>query len=320
MSIPEPPIVGTSPEFQNVLRTARMVAALDVTVLLTGETGTGKELLAQAMHAASRRADKPFLALNCAALPEHLVESELFGCRRGAFTGAVADQPGKIVSADGGTLLLDEVGELPLAAQAKLLRFLECGEVHPVGQAFPRKVQVRILAATNRDLLREVEAGRFREDLFYRLNVVPIELPPLRERRGDIPVLIEHFMGEFGRAHGLPAASFTRDAFARLKAYRWPGNIRELRNLCERVAILFAGRTVGADVLPREMQNEGERSFSATVTEALALPEGGIVLDDLERTLIGQALVKTGGNRSKAARLLGLTRDTLLYRMKKYEL
>lgn len=314
-------VVGSSAEIQNLLRTAQMVAAIDVTVLLTGETGTGKELLADAMHRASRRAGKPFLAVNCAALPEHLIESELFGCRRGAFTGAVADQPGKIVAAEGGTLLLDEIGEMPLAAQAKLLRFLESGEVHPVGQAFPRQVQVRIIAATNRDLLREVERGRFREDLFYRLNVVPIELPPLRERRGDVPVLLDHFLGHFGRLHGLPQPSFTRDAMVRLKAYRWPGNIRELRNLCERMVILFAGRVVDADVLPREIVGDTQdRGGLPAVAGVLALPDGGVVLDDLERSLIGQALVRSGGNRSKAARLLGLSRDTLLYRIKKHEL
>ncbi len=309
-------MVGQSAEFQATIRTAQIVAATHATVLLTGETGTGKELMAQAIHMASRRAERQFLALNCAALPDALVESELFGYRRGAFTGAVADRAGKLVAADGGTLFLDEIGEMPLAAQAKLLRFLETGDVQPVGQALPRRVDVRVIAAANRDLGCLAAEGKFREDLFYRLHVVPIELPPLRRRQADIPALVTNFLDAAAHAHGLSPAQPTAQALDVLKRYRWPGNVRELRNICERMAILQAGTFFDAENLPPEMRrptrNDGVGAF-------LPLPDEGIVLEDVERGLIAEALEKARGNRSEAARLLGVTRDTLLYRMKKYQ-
>ncbi len=317
MDVIDTRLIGASPEMASLLRTARVVAAADATVLLVGETGTGKELLAEVLHAWSRRHQGPFLPVNCAALPEALVESELFGCRRGAFTGAVSDQPGKVVAADGGTLFLDEVGELPLAAQAKLLRFLESGEVQPVGQARPRRVSARVVAATNRDLTALVADGRFRQDLFYRLNVVPIDLPPLRERAGDVPVLLEHFLRRLARVHDLAPPRLSPEALRRLKAYRWPGNVRELRNVCERLVILHAGGVVDVAALPVEIRS-GAAPEPARL--GLSLPDGGLRLDEVERSLIGQALAKTAGNRSQAARLLGISRDTLLYRLKKYAL
>ncbi len=308
-------IIGRSPEIQATIRTAQIVAATDATVLLCGETGTGKELMAQAVHRASRRVRRPFVALNCAAMPEALVESELFGARRGAYTGAVADQPGKLVAAEGGTVFLDEIGEMPPAVQAKLLRFLETGEVQPVGQAMPQRVDVRIVAATNRDLARRVEEGQFREDLFYRLNVVPIELPPLRRRKADIGCLVAFLLDRACRAYGLAPAVLQPAALAVLERYRWPGNVRELRNTCERLAILRAGQPIAVDDLPPEFLRPAPAGRHAR----MCLPEGGIVLDELERDLIRDALQMSRGNRSEAARLLGLTRDTLLYRIKKYQ-
>ncbi|MDD3450043.1 MAG: sigma-54 dependent transcriptional regulator [Gammaproteobacteria bacterium] len=310
-------LIGEAPEFQAVVRATRIVAATDVALLILGESGTGKELLAHAVHQHSRRAGRAFVSVNCAALPETLAESELFGHRRGAFTGATADSPGRIRSAAGGTLLLDEIGELPLSMQAKLLRFLESGECQALGQSMPERVDVRIIAATNRDLLTEVEAGRFREDLYYRLNVVPLELPPLRERSGDVSLLVDHLTGEIAAQHGLEPPRYSPQARALLEAYGWPGNVRELRNVCERMVVFCAGREVGPDNLPREFRHGGSVHASAR-GGAFALPDSGVRLDDVEAYLIRQALDKARGNRSKAARLLGLTRDTLLYRLKKY--
>lgn len=306
--------VGSSPSFQALLRSARLVAAADVTILIQGESGTGKELLAHTVHAGSRRAGGPFVSINCAALPEQLAESELFGHRKGAFTGAHCDVPGRVRAADGGTLFLDEVGELPLAVQAKLLRFLESGECQGVGDTVPRRVNVRVVAATNRNLATMVDAGTFRTDLFYRLNVVPLELPPLRERPGDLDILLRHLMTQLAAEHGLAAPRFEAGALKLLKTYPWPGNVRELRNFCERMLVLFHGRHVAAENLPQEI-----RSPSLPVSHGgFALPDTGINLDELEVDMIRQALYKTRGNRSRAARLLGLTRDTLLYRIRKH--
>jgi DNA-binding NtrC family response regulator len=306
-------LVGDSPALQQVLRAAALVAATDVPVLVRGESGTGKELLARSLHAQSSRAAREFVSVNCAALPEALAESLLYGHRRGAFTGAVEHQAGYVVSADGGTLFLDEVGELSLAVQAKLLRFLESGELQPVGQAGTRRVDVRVIAATNRDLETAVRAGRFREDLYYRLNVIPLELPPLREREGDVAQLMTHLTAELSTRHDLEAPRYSPAALARLQRYPWPGNVRELRNLCERMLVLFSGRSVEPDNLPAEIRQEARASASP-----FRLPVGGIHLDSVESELIRQALALTAGNRSQAARLLGLTRDTLLYRIKKY--
>ena len=309
-------LLGDSPEFNSVIRSARIIAATDVTVLVLGESGTGKELMAQALHQASARRDEPFVAINCAALPEQLVESELFGHRKGAFTGAVESQPGRIRAAEGGTLFLDEVGELPLAIQAKLLRFLESGECQAVGENAPRKIDVRVIAATNRDLYSQVRQGLFREDLYYRLNVVPLELPPLRQRRGDVSLLLQQLTSQLATRYGLEAPRYSNKAITRLEGYAWPGNIRELRNFCERMVVLLNGRTVEAENLPQDIT----RPQSAASTGPFTLPASGINLDELEQEMIRQALDRTHGNRSRAARLLGLSRDTLLYRIKKYAL
>ncbi|CAL1241588.1 sigma-54 interaction domain-containing protein [Candidatus Methylocalor cossyra] len=308
-------LIGQAPNFEALLRSAKMVAATDVTVLVVGETGTGKEVLAHALRQHSPRSDKPFVTLNCAALPEALAESELFGHRKGAFTGAIGSQTGRLQAADGGTVFLDEVDSLPVPIQAKLLRFLETGEIQPVGEAHPVTIDVRIIAATNANLQDKIAKGEFRRDLYYRLNVVPLEIPPLRERIGDIQLLVNHFMKQFAEEHRLPEASFSKAAMNRLIAYPWPGNVRELRNVCERLSILLAGRTIEESNLPAEI------IARAPATKPLFdLPELGIDLEKVEIDLIRQALTRTNGNRSRSARLLGISRDTLLYRMQKYGL
>jgi len=311
-------LLGNAPEFKSVIRSAQIVAATDVTVLILGESGTGKELLAQALHKASPRRDGPFVTINCAALPENLVESELFGHKKGAFTGAHDNSQGRIRAAEGGTLFLDEIGELPQAIQAKLLRFLESGECQAVGEQTPHKVNVRVITATNRDLFTQVREGSFREDLYYRLNVVPLELPPLRKRRGDVALLLKALTTDLAHQHGLEPPRFTSKAQTRLEAHRWPGNIRELRNFCERMVVLHHDQDVDVGDLPMDIIDPlGETPEEAA---PFSLPQEGISLDELEREMIRQALDRTHGNRSRAARLLGLTRDTLLYRIKKYAL
>lgn len=309
-------LIGQSPNFEAMLRSARMVAATDVTVLLCGETGTGKEILANALQQHSPRANKPFIALNCAALPEGLAETELFGHRKGAFTGAVAHQMGRLHAADQGTIFLDEVDSLPLALQAKLLRFLESGEIQPVGDTRTERLDVRVIAATNSDLHEKIASGAFRRDLYYRLNVVPLEIPPLRERGGDVLLLLDHYMDGFAREHGTPPSRLGKTALRCLTAYRWPGNVRELRNLCERLAILFPGRVLEKEHLPPEIS--GEAPVTSSSSSTFTLPAAGIQWEELEKDLIRQALQRARGNRSQTARLLGITRDTLLYRMQKY--
>jgi len=308
-------LIGDAPVFCTVKRAARVVAATDVTVLILGESGTGKELLARAIHDDSKRSEKPFITINCAALPEGIVESELFGHRKGSFTGAISDSTGRIRAAHGGTLFLDEVGELPFSIQAKLLRFLEDGECHAIGHTLPDRVDVRVIAATNRDLYALVKAGRFRKDLYYRLHVVPLELPPLRQRDRDLHLLLNHFTEHFANRYSLPAPLYSSDTLNLLKAYEWPGNIRELRNVSERMVALYSGRTIHPELLPAEFTQHGQ-----TLREGnnFNLPDSGIDFYALEAQLIRQALAKARGNRSKAARLLGLTRNTLLYRMSKY--
>lgn len=309
-------IIGQSPALDSLIRSAKIVAATDVTVLLKGETGTGKEVLASAIQQASARADKAFITLNCAALPESLIESELFGHKKGSFTGATTDKQGLFQAADGGTLFLDEINSLPLSIQAKLLRFLESGECLAVGEIKPYKVDVRIISATNADLNRQIESGEFRSDLYFRLNVVPLELPPLAQRTEDIESLIKHFLALFEDAHALTAPKFSKQALRVLKAYPWPGNIRELRNLCERLSILLAGRVIEPENLPSEFT--AKIIANAPATSNFTLPETGLQLDTLEADLIHQALNRTNGNRSKSAKLLGISRDTLLYRMQKH--
>jgi len=309
-------IIGQSPALDSLIRNAKIVAATDVTVLLKGETGTGKEVLATAIQQAGSRANKAFITLNCAALPESLIESELFGHKKGSFTGATTDKQGLFQAADGGTLFLDEINSLPLSIQAKLLRFLESGECLAVGEIKPYKVDVRVISATNTDLNKQIEAGQFRSDLYFRLNVVPLELPPLAQRTEDIESLIRYFLALFEKAHALTAPKFSKPALKALKAYPWPGNIRELRNLCERLSILLAGRTIEPENLPSEFTTKYISNASATTD--FTLPENGLQLDTLEADLIYQALNRTKGNRSKSAKLLGISRDTLLYRMQKH--
>ena len=307
-------MLGQSPEFEGVQRTAKIMAASDVTELIQGESGTGKELMAKYIHANSKRSTAPIVTINCAALPEALAESELFGHTKGAFTGATCDQQGRIQSADNGTLFLDEVGELPLTIQAKLLRFLENGECQTIGQTKTEKVNVRVIAATNRDLFKEVENGSFRKDLFYRLNVVPLEIPSLRERKSDIELLINALSAQVAVKHCLDVPRYNMQAIEYCQRYTWPGNIRELKNFCERMVILLSGKAITVDNLPLEIKTEQKTKTSDPYT----LPEGGVVLEKLEAQLIGQAMDKSHGNQSKAARLLGLTRSALLYRMKKH--
>ena len=309
-------IIGKSPALEALIRSAKVVAATDVTVLIKGETGTGKEVLASAIQQSSTRADKPFVTLNCAALPEGLVESEIFGHKKGSFTGAIAEKQGLFQAADGGTLFLDEINSLPLSIQSKLLRFLESGECQAVGGTKPYKVNVRVIAATNTDLQKQIEAGEFRSDLYFRLSVVPLELPALHERREDIETLAQHFFTHFAKTHGLEMPTVSRAAIKVMRAYQWPGNVRELRNLCERLCILLAGRLIEPENLPREFT----RHVSTTPENQYILPEYGVQLDALEADIIYQALVRTNGNRSKSARLLGISRDTLLYRIQKHGL
>ncbi|UJS24743.1 sigma-54 interaction domain-containing protein [Thiothrix winogradskyi] len=305
-------ILTRSPLMEAVLRSAHLIAQTDASVLITGESGTGKELVAHAMHAMSPRRQQAFITVNCAALPETLAESLLFGHRKGAFTGADHHHVGLLSAADGGTVFLDEIGELPLNLQAKLLRFLESGEIQPLGEAQTKRVNVRVLAATHRDLYALAQTGAFRQDLFYRLNIVPVELPALRERKEDITLLSQHFLQRFAAQHNLPVASFNKEAQAQLQRYAWQGNVRELRNLCERLSILLAGREIAASNLPQEM-----RSPALAANQPFNLPETGVNLEDLERNLLSQALERTQNNKTHAARLLGISRDALNYRLKK---
>ncbi|MET0089332.1 MAG: sigma-54 dependent transcriptional regulator [Candidatus Thiodiazotropha sp.] len=309
-------MLGKAPEFQTLIRAMRIVSATDATVLVTGESGTGKELLAQAIHENSHRRGKPFITVNCAALPTQLAESELFGHRKGSFTGATGDNIGKVQAAHGGTLFLDEIGELPVAVQAKLLRFLETGECQTVGHARTQKMDVRVVAATNRDLALSLNEGTFRSDLYYRLNVVPLELPPLRERNGDVDLLLSGLTTQLSETYRLRPPVYSKSVLKLLNSYAWPGNVRELKNLAERMLILFSGKRIEIENLPSEFRALPRQK--ALGDGQFVLPDQGISMDQLEANLIQQALMKTLGNRSKAARLLGLTRDTLLYRMKKY--
>lgn len=309
-------IIGKAPEFEAILRNAQMVAATDVTVLIKGETGTGKAVLAKSIQQNSKRSDKAYITLNCAALPEGIVESELFGHKKGSFTGADSNKTGIFQAAHEGTLFLDEVDLLPLAIQAKLLCFLESGECLAIGDTQPYQVNARIIAATNSDLNKKIANKEFRQDLFFRLNVVPMELPSLKQRSQDIDALVKHFLGEFAHTHGVEAPQFSKLTFKKLHAYAWPGNIRELRNLCERLSVLLPGETIEPENLPLEI-TAGSKKFGQDIS---LLPELGINLDNLEAELINQALKRSNGNRSKSARLLGLSRDKLLYRIQKHGL
>jgi DNA-binding NtrC family response regulator len=309
-------ILGKNPALLEVNNAARIVAATGVNTMLFGESGSGKELLARFIHAHSSRSDQPFVSVNCASMPVDLAESLLFGHHKGAFAGADEEHVGYLVSAANGTLFLNGVAELPLELQAKLLHFLESGEVLPLGSAKPVNVDVRLIAASSSDLGRMVDQGSFRQDLYYRLNVVPLEIPPLRKRQGDVPILLTHFVSLFSRRHGLKSPQFTKAALVCMRQYRWPGNVRELKNLCERLLVLLPGQEVGVQNLPHEFR---AAPVSESASDSMVrLPPEGIVLSSVEESLIRQALELARGNRSKAARLLGISRDTLLYRLKKF--
>jgi two-component system response regulator PilR (NtrC family) len=299
-----------------VFRMLERVAGTGVTVLVHGESGTGKELVARRLHALSGRKG-PFIAVNCSAIPEGLIESELFGHVKGSFTGAVADKPGLFDEAQAGTLFLDEVGELPLSLQPKLLRALQEGTVKRVGGNREIPVDARIVSATNKDLKAEVDAGRFREDLYYRLNVIALEIPPLRERRDDILLLGQHFLGKYAEAFGRPIKGFDREVIEALEGYDYPGNVRELENLVERAVALETGEYLSAGSLPGSLRRErgrGPLEFRGIPVDGMDL-EG--LLDTLERRYLEEALDRTGGNKTEAARMLGLSFRSLRYRLEK---
>jgi two-component system response regulator PilR (NtrC family) len=311
---------GQSPAMREVAALVAKIAPMRTTVLITGESGTGKERVARALHDQSERASRPFLVVNCGALPEALMESELFGHEKGAFTGAGARSLGLFREADGGTILLDEVGELPASLQVKLLRVLQERKVRPVGSAAEQSIDVRVLAATNRDVETDVREGRFRQDLYYRLNVLRVELPPLRERPGDVARLAERFMKHFAMELGKDVRALTPDALRALDVYTFPGNVRELENMMERAVALTSGPAIGLGDLPIAVSG-----LSAQAAPRLAdLPPEGCALDEVlgevERRLILQALERTGGVRKSAAKLLGVTFRSLRYRLAKHAL
>ena len=308
-------LVGHSPQMQRVFSIVRQVAGTTATVLVLGESGTGKELVARAVHGNSPRRERNFVAVNCAALSEGLIESELFGHVKGAFTGAVSAKEGRIVHADGGTLFLDEVGDMPLLTQAKLLRVLETREVLPVGGNTPRKVDVRLVAATNRDLRSMVKEGTFREDLLFRLQVVVIDLPPLRDRAGDIPLLIDHFIGELSRQHGRSLRGIAPEARTALLRYPWPGNVRELRNVIENMVLL-----AGSDVLALEDVPTEVREVAREPRKGGGYELAGRSMPEVERDLIEANLRLCAGNREKAARILCMGERTLYRKIKEYKL
>jgi two-component system response regulator AtoC len=315
-------LVGRSAAMQEVFKIVETVAPTNSTILILGETGTGKELVARAIHQISTRSSEKFVALNCSAIPESLLEAELFGHVKGAFTGAVANRQGRFELAHRGTLFLDEIGTMPLPLQAKLLRALQEREVERLGEGRPIKIDVRVLAATNARLDEMVRQGTFREDLFYRLNVIPVQLPPLRERRDDVPLLVRDMLQRLG-AHSVPPrvdVTFSQEAMRRLMAYDWPGNIRQLENTVERALALSPGRSqIDASVLPPDVRGDRPDDHGA----AINLPEQGLDLERelaiVERVYIAQALTRTEQNRSRAADLLGVKRTTLVEKIKRLE-
>ncbi len=303
-------MIGISDCMQNVFDMVRRVAPTEASVLITGESGTGKELIARAIHQGGPRCKAPFVAINCAAIPANLLESELFGHVRGAFTGAVRDHAGKFEQAHGGTLFLDEVGEMPVELQPKLLRVLQEMEVEPLGGKV-RSVDVRIIAATNQDVENAIEDGRFREDLFYRLSVIPIELPPLRQRTEDVPLLVRHYLERFSR--GTPL-NISDEALACMVAYPWPGNVRELQNAVERLVVLSNGETIEHHNLPAKLCSQTSISRSRVVE----LPPEGYSLEEIEKEAVLQSLERNEWNQTRAAAFLQVPRHTLIYRMEKY--
>lgn len=339
LGLPGRQLVGASAGFNIAFEMIRKVADTQATVLLLGESGVGKEMFARSLHHLSPRRDKPFIAVNCAAMPETLFEAELFGVEKGAFTGADASRPGKFELADGGTIFLDEVGTLSLSAQAKLLRVLQERVVEPIGASRPRQVNTRIVAATNADLRHAVQRGTFRSDLFFRLNVFPITIPPLRERRADLPVLMAHFLGVFCGQHGRDVPGFSEEAVSAMLNYDWPGNVRELENVIERGVILAQP---GESLAIHDLFNSGEKlndtryalTVDGLVQQARPAPpllkqtadmdigaralDSGLTLDEIERHILLAALEAHGGNRTRAANALRLTRAQFNYRLKKY--
>jgi transcriptional regulator with GAF, ATPase, and Fis domain len=323
-------IVGSSPSIQEVYRVIEKVADTPSTVLITGESGTGKELVAQALHLGSSRRGKPLIKINCAAIPRELMESELFGYERGAFTGAVTSKPGRFELADGGTLFLDEIGEIPIEMQVKLLRAPQESEFERVGGVKTLKVDVRLVAATNRDLQKEIVAGRFREDLYYRLAVVPVTLPPLRERRSDIPQLAEFFREKYNRRLGKKISGIEPAAMDALQAHAWQGNIRELENMMERTILFADGPVIRLSDLPESVRGGDPRKQTPPPMQATSAPsaaEAASMKDivrgaaaALERDLITRALEETGGNVTQAARRLKISRKSLQNKMKEFGL
>ncbi len=335
------PLVGRSPAMQEVYRIMARLTQTDLTVLITGESGTGKELVARALHDYGRRRNGPFVAINMAAIPRELIEAELFGHEKGAFTGAQQRSIGRFAQADGGTLFLDEIGDMPMEAQTRLLRVLQEGEYMPVGGRTAIRTDVRIVAATNKSLDTQIAQGQFREDLYYRLNVVPLRVPPLRERAGDVPDLVHHFLAS-GEKRGLPAKAIQPEAMTLLKRYHWPGNVRELENLVNRLAALYAQEEITADIVAQELpsassQGEGgagqvEAGLSAFMDRYLTdyfaqfgedLPPTGLyerIISEVEHPLISAALAATGGNQIRAAALLGLNRNTLRKKIREHDI
>jgi len=311
-------MVYRSKIMKTMVSVAHRIAPYKTTVLLQGESGTGKEMMAKLLHEKSDRADKPFIAVNCGAIPETLMESELFGYQKGAFTDAHTAKKGLIEAANNGTLFLDEIGELPLQLQVKLLRFIQEGETRRIGDTKPLKVNVRIVAATSRDLQQEVKNGNFREDLFYRLNVVPIIVPPLRKREEDIPLLVEYFLKKTKERLGIQRVSgLTKEAMIAFMEYSWPGNVRELENLIERLVVLSDGEFVDIDILPEAMLYGNKTEANIDNMQGLSIKKHQRAM---EESLIHKALEISHGNRTKAAKLLGISHRTLLYKMKEYEM
>jgi DNA-binding NtrC family response regulator len=313
-------IISVSPQMQLVKRLASEVAVTDATVLITGESGTGKELFARAIHAASTRAKGPFLALNCAGIPEPLLESELFGYQRGAFTDAKQTKPGKFQLAAGGTLFLDEIGEMSLSAQAKLLRVLEDHVVDPLGDTHSVKVNIRVIAATNEDLPAQIKAGRFRLDLYYRLNVYQLRIPPLRERPDDIEPILSSFLDQARKHRGCRIQGVAPQALTLLERHDWPGNVRELHNVVEGLTITCKSETIQPDHLPSALRATKASASNLQSSEKTSLLAFGLSFQEMEKRILEEALRKAAGNVSEASRLLKITRNTLRYRMAKYHI
>lgn len=308
-------MIGKSSALKEVYEIVSQVAKTDSSILIQGESGTGKEVMAKAIHFNSLRNSKPFVVVNCGAIPENLLESELFGYKRGSFTDAIKDKTGKFEAAEGGTIFLDEISELPLKLQVKILRTLQDKEIDKIGELNPRKVDVRIIAATNQDLKELVDEKQFRDDLYYRLSVIPISLPPLRERQGDIPLLAVNFLDKFAKLFGKSDIKYDDEVIKVFCKYHWPGNIRELENLIHRLVILCQSEVISVDDLPKELL---EGKISKTLDYTVPIPENGIDLKNLERELIIQALVKKNWNQTQAAKLLNISRNSLIYSMQKY--